>query len=680
MGYSEIHCHICGVSFTIGRYRTLEEATTPDADLSEGDAEFLAQYLLNAQTSCTWECDNEDEGDCQVRIPPPRETWGNKNDQFQVRSNSLGHEDDPDSQDVDVDEDDEGDIEVDEEGSIEEDDVGDNEEEDDEVIEEEVDEDDEEEEEEHNDDEGEDDAEVCDMDDDDNDDDDFVDGSSELSEPHEYQSPDENAPEDVDSDVDMSDVDAPNEDTPVDPRLWQRAMDPTTKPGTIRPYITRRKHDRERDAQGLSEEDHRYDSRLEHIPGEKCTGKAGYCSSRISLAEMRGCTVAQALVSRPLDPGDWHSESDDESFEGDTDVGFFLTGLTDDPPSRDMNDPTFFPKRHGVTRVAANNYAADSDWNSSAEEARDAVPFHPTCLEVFKRASLWRTGRVDIKGLVDWFKIEASWDKSNDSVPRSGAVRRGYEQWWLHVKGDEHIVANPCYVPHWDKAIATGAVVAKTGGGALQGVFELGDKVGADVAKDRFACFDHDIRLRILRHLVPDPKDIANLRLASRAFRQLPRVLFLDLILHRRPWLWEAWCDLPYSRWTSKGEKTLRRMDEAWRAREEILQHSIQVLQEDANDTSDNTAAIEALMAKVGEIQAERRDACADIPVPLLPSDTTDWFTTWKWLARAKPKWPKGLRNRRRIWVDCGYILDRIEANRREGKIAALKETEGVKA
>jgi hypothetical protein len=36
------------------------------------------------------------------------------------------------------------------------------------------------------------------------------------------------------------------------------------------------------------------------------------------------------------------------------------------------------------------------------------------------------------------------------------------------------------------------------------------------------------------------PKDIANIRLVSRSFNQLPGYLFIHLIKRHMPWFWEA--------------------------------------------------------------------------------------------------------------------------------------------
>lgn len=578
MGYSEVYCHICGVSFRIGRLQTLEEVKNPDT--AAIGAEFVSSYIALA-TDNLWSCNNEGD-DCLVHISPVME----------AAMRRTGSE--PNDGDEAM-----GDAE-------------------------------------------------------DDDDDDYVDTSSDTSEPYEYQSPDEGGPEEGDDTI---------SDTPTYARLWQHEMqrDDTNPVGNIRTYVDGHVRRRQREELGEEEDTHYLRSDLrdiyfQHIPGPNCSDKGGYHSKRISLAEMRGCTVVQALVPRMKD---WQSEPGDETFEKDAVVGVFLSGLCDDMPSRDWNSPTCFPVRHGVEVVAADNFVwADED------QDRAAMPFHPACFEVFKRASLQRTGRVDVAGLARWFKLEATYDDFHKNFPRSAAVGRANDQWWVHVKGDEHLVANPCYVPAWDKAIASGAVRVKT---ASPGVFDFGDEAAA-LGSDRFARLSDDVRYRILKHLVSSRVDIANLRLASRAFRQLPQRLFRDLLLHHRPWLWEAWCDLSYSHWSNTSAKALKKQEEKWQARQEIIDHSLGVLNA---DDPDNEAAMAALRAQADEITAERAEACVSVAAGRLAENETDWYGVYNWLQRPKPKWPKGLRNRRRIWQDCGYILDRIELGRREGRISA---------
>lgn len=83
----------------------------------------------------------------------------------------------------------------------------------------------------------------------------------------------------------------------------------------------------------------------------------------------------------------------------------------------------------------------------------------------------------------------------------------------------------------------------------------------------------------ILEHL--GSKDIANLRLATPVFRQLPTILFRRLFLEDMPWLYKMkdldvasvdWYDW-YCKWKSDGEdlKGLRNRRRIWRDVEGIV-------------------------------------------------------------------------------------------------------------
>lgn len=583
MGYSEIVCQICGVSFRIGRLQTLEEVKTLDpADVG---AEFVSSYVLNAIDNL-WNCDNK-EDDCLVHISPEKEAALKAHDkEHGINNGATSQTTNADNAMGEGDEDDE-----------------------------------------------------------------YIDTTSEMSEPYEYQSPDEGISDAVPED---NDCDMPDGFT--DSRLWQQEMqhNHTKLVGTIRPYVHQSIREKQRHEQGREEEAYymRSDFRdgyFEHIAGPNCTHEGGYRGACISLAEMRGCTVAQVLVPRPAD---WEAEPGDEAFEQDDDVNFFLSGLCDDVPSRDLDPPKCYPVRHDEESP----YVDNCYWPDEYKD-RAAMPFHPTCFEVFKRASLHRMGKVDMAGLMRWFKSEATYEDFEQRFPRSEPVYRAKDQWWRHVKGDEHLVANPCYVPAWDKALASGAMSIET---ASPGVFDIGAEA-TSLGSDRFTRLPSEIHHRILTHLVGKPVDIANLRLASRAFRQLPQRLFRDLILHHRPWLWEAWCDLPYRHWSNTSANALKQQEEKWQAREEIINHTHKVLRE---DDPDNKEAIAALQAQSDEIAAERAQRIVDVPAGRLAADRTDWHSIYSLLQRPTAKWPKGLQNRRRIWIDCMYILNRIELRR----------------
>lgn len=83
----------------------------------------------------------------------------------------------------------------------------------------------------------------------------------------------------------------------------------------------------------------------------------------------------------------------------------------------------------------------------------------------------------------------------------------------------------------------------------------------------------------VLDHL--GSKDIANLRLATSVFRELPTILFRRLFFEDMPWLWEAsdlevasinWYDW-YCKWKSGGGdlKGLQNRKRIWRDVEEVI-------------------------------------------------------------------------------------------------------------
>ena len=100
-----------------------------------------------------------------------------------------------------------------------------------------------------------------------------------------------------------------------------------------------------------------------------------------------------------------------------------------------------------------------------------------------------------------------------------------------------------------------------------------------NAAKDQFEPLSAEITSMILNHL--GSKDIANLRLATPVFRQLPTILFRRLLLEDMPWQFEVkdldvakvnWYDcycMLKSSW--KDFKGLRNRERIWRDVEEIV-------------------------------------------------------------------------------------------------------------
>ena len=100
-----------------------------------------------------------------------------------------------------------------------------------------------------------------------------------------------------------------------------------------------------------------------------------------------------------------------------------------------------------------------------------------------------------------------------------------------------------------------------------------------NAAKDPFSPLSAEITSMILDHL--GSKDIANLRLATPVFRQLPTIMFRRLLLEDMPWFFEVkdldvakydwyefYCALKSSWKDLKGVRNRRRI---WRDLEEIL-------------------------------------------------------------------------------------------------------------
>jgi hypothetical protein len=408
-----------------------------------------------------------------------------------------------------------------------------------------------------------------------------------------------------------------------------------------------------------------FDKGYEHIAGPDCVHMDGYNGFRISLREMRGCTTLQCLVNKP--PG-WEPDETDEDFEAETSV--FLSGISDHMPSRDDSAPKVRPARHGCLYPPADNCLWDED-----RAADCAMPFHPTCFEVYKRCCLRRFGHVDIEALMDWFRLEADYRQFH-AFPRDPAVGRGSEQSWNHIGGDEFLAANPCFVPALSKILKSPHVVGHDGADYHRGVFGpdasafgsasvvvMGPTSGKS---DPFARLPAELRDDILSHL--DSKDIGNLRLCSRALYQLPQSTFHGLLKREAPWLWEAWTDRPYSPWVGTVAKKLKDQSRAWDHRKEELEKIIDILAEEGKPNGENEAAIQAVRDRIRQEEATYNPPFEPIKVPLLPRAGTDWFQLCLAITK-QGKDIKGLRNRQRIWKDCEEILDRIEAYQRKGKM-----------
>lgn len=344
---------------------------------------------------------------------------------------------------------------------------------------------------------------------------------------------------------------------------------------------------------------------FEHIAGPDCTQGNGYNGALISFEAMKRCTTLQCLVPKAAG---WTPAADDEPLEAEGD--FFLSGLSDHMMSRDTGYPRVYPTRHGCEMPMA-----DTCFFVSGMEDQVAMPFHPTCLEIFKRASMNHSGAVDIPGLTGFFRCESSYDDVY-GFPWDRAVRAGKSQWWMHNSGDEFLAANPCFVPEISSIVSK---VRRDPSTTRADVTT--DAATEDVSGDLFLRLPYDIRHSIA--LLLTFKDLPNLRCASGAFRGLPQSLFYAMLRREMPWFYEAWCELPLSRWATTTAASLREGEWA-----------------------------------------------EDVIMEPLDRATNDWEALGAELSQ-NGMTVLGLRNRRRIWKDCEEILRRIDEHRSEGRIKA---------
>ncbi|KAF2169609.1 hypothetical protein M409DRAFT_52136 [Zasmidium cellare ATCC 36951] len=383
---------------------------------------------------------------------------------------------------------------------------------------------------------------------------------------------------------------------------------------------------------------------MKHIAGPNCTNGNGYIGHRISLQEMQHCRVWQTLIRKTET---FQSAPDDEAFERTEDV--FLSGISDDmPETMDGGSAETHPARHGVRKPNVTNGMIDSVYTDAKAAC---MPFHPWCLEVFKRASHAKSGEVDIAGLWGWYENEADFEMFF-AFPRAGPTTGLREQWWDHAVGSEWIVCNPLFMPTLSDELQT-TISSDPSFDVGQGAFDIPSSQltppTSTQETDPFTTLPAELRLMILQDL--PSQSIASLRLSSRAFRQLPISLWHHLLLKEMPWFWEAHPSTPlptYSFWTTKSEKDL----------------------------------------KSHPVAPENRNP---VPVPnTLDPTRTNWHRLYLLLKERendeKYRSLRGLRNRERIWMDCQEILRRIEEYRARGEIPVedvarlvRERTEGVR-
>ncbi|KAK2810650.1 hypothetical protein FQN50_002690 [Emmonsiellopsis sp. PD_5] len=372
---------------------------------------------------------------------------------------------------------------------------------------------------------------------------------------------------------------------------------------------------------------------LEHIAGPACTAVNAYSGYNISVEDMKFCRTVQCLVLKDQsEPKELDALAQDWEQSGE----YFLSGLCDDMPSRDIGPPEVFPARGGVDQPWADNIIWDGDENCD-------VPFHPWCFDIFSRLSKLHFNHVNVSGLMKWRNAESSYEAIAE-FPRDPDVTDGQDQWWCHDPGKEYLAANPLYIPNLPAILRSAIKNDEDNFSSQNSAFSVSQpttksKESQGTAEshtrtDPLQSLPQEIRLLIIDQL--PSCDIANLRLASRAFRHLPIYVWYHLVRKEMPWLWEAW-----------GE-------------EECNNHTPSIWT--MNTAADLSRIMNESPKNINEITAADILASGTaIPEQIkLPRDKTNWYQLYVEIRR---NWSqlKGLRNRERIYKDVEEIIRRIK-------------------
>jgi hypothetical protein len=299
-------------------------------------------------------------------------------------------------------------------------------------------------------------------------------------------------------------------------------------------------------------------------------------------------------------------------------------------------------------------------------ERNIAMPFHPHCFDIFTRLSLQRLGKLDIHGLISWRNLDFK-ENIHIKEPSNPEVRRASHTHWAHHVGSEYLAANPIYIPSLIPILESASSV-EPGFSPQNSAFkrlnpQLLDGKGNAKNEDPFLKMPQEIREQIVDYLCST--EIAKLRLASRAFYDLPISLWYRLLRREMPWLWEVYSSHIPSFWTALSVADLKREIKQeedyniWKAgirRHIIRQEMREILEQWENDQ----------LGFVGDDPKGKAKSMAESVGKTLNREGTNWYLLYRDIRKAKLK---GLRNRERIWVGVGRVVDEIRAMREEGRV-----------
>ena len=354
---------------------------------------------------------------------------------------------------------------------------------------------------------------------------------------------------------------------------------------------------------------------------------------------------------------DWSPEPGDEDFVVHS-RDCFLTGISKGPP-HEFEVYDLEPHRHGIkdTWISNDNevvrYTRISVAKSRANLAQDnswATPVHPYCFDIFKRLSLEMLDKVDIDGLRELWRQRGMY-----AIPSSADRYLVNQQFYTYYPGTDYLVANPLQIPGIEDLIKRCEVAENEHHDV---VFEASNVDPA--SHDPFVALSAELKQILILQL--PYRAVANLRLASHSFRQLPQAYFRHLIKTEMPWFWEIeslqpkqvnwhklWCELS----AADGGSLVDEQQRKW-------------IHDAKNPGS---GAWDRLIGEMSEDERMRYDiqprSCAGEAYPDSKDMARRLAPLRKERSLAGRWWPKstelkGLRNRRRIYGDVRYVLHEI--------------------
>ncbi|KAG4441785.1 hypothetical protein IFR05_002709 [Cadophora sp. M221] len=250
-----------------------------------------------------------------------------------------------------------------------------------------------------------------------------------------------------------------------------------------------------------------------HLPGRWCTYDGGFNGWKISVEEMKKPT------NRDVE------EEEQEDYERASD--FFITSQTTEVPD-DFVPGALAKIRFGIDTLYAQNYGL----LEHRDENPVGVPVHDACWKIFERVSRSSLGEVDLQGFMALWHRQACGTCGFAGIKQDPLIQQCKEQFWMHLPGTEYFGANPHDIPGLMLHLHNFFMTAPAGESVFREVSPPREN-----KTDTFRLLPAELKTMIRSDL--SSQDIVSLRLVSRAFRYLPKKLFLELIEKEMPWFWE---------------------------------------------------------------------------------------------------------------------------------------------